>query len=287
MRNNRRIRESRNVRNKVSGALIIVTIAALSFVAGCSEDADPVRDNAPPFPPDGVFSVTGDGLVTIYWNDNWEDDLAGYDLYRNTQATGTYTRIGTVGKNTTQYDDLDVVNGETWFYAVLAFDRSGNESQLSYEDIFDTPRPEGFDLVLFDYLGPSSAQSGYNFAGLSNAAQVFDVSSPGTETNIYFDSSGGVNRLVSRPGSDIQDYGLIDLVSVDWGPSTGWAPSGSAEAIIGHSYIIRVVNASSEFNWAKIYVSDVSSTSVTLDWAYQEVVDNPELAPGPGRGAMP
>ncbi len=271
-----RIRNFKNSQ-KVSGTLIVAMAMILPIVAGCSEDAVPVRDSAPPFPPDGVFSITGDGLVTIYWNDNWEIDLAGYDIYRGPEEFGEYTRIGTTGANTTVYEDRDVVNGETWFYAVVAFDEEGNESELSYESVFDTPRPEGFSLVLFDYLGASSAQSGYDFSDVSGIAQAYDA----VDTDIYFGNSNGVNYIFAAPGSDIQDYGLIPLIDVDWAPESGWAPSGRVEAIPGHSYIVRVAGVGKN-NFAKIYVSSVSPAQVTLDWAYQEVDDSPELSPGGG-----
>ncbi|HET6349965.1 MAG TPA: fibronectin type III domain-containing protein [Candidatus Krumholzibacteria bacterium] len=229
----------------------------------------------PPFPPDGVFSVTGDNLVSLYWNPNQESDLAGYRVYRgNVDLSGPYYKIATVSKNQTWYDDTDVKNGETWFYAVTAYDTHGHESDLSAEDVFDTPRPEGFNLVLVD-LGQDPSHAGYDFSSLSNASQSVAQST----TDIYFESQGGVNYVVcAKPEVDIQDYGLIDLIGVDWAPvDNGWAPSKRAEAIVGHSYIVRILNGQGDFNMAKFIVKNVTNTSLTLDWAYQAVSNNPEL----------
>ncbi len=274
-----------NIRNPIyrkwmSGALLVFAIAFLPFVAGC-DDEDPVVviDDSPPFPPDGVFSVTGDELVTIYWNANWEGDLDGYAVFRNDEAEGLYAHLADVSADQTFYDDTDVINGETWFYAVLAFDEVGNESDLSYELVFDTTRPEGFDLVLFDFMGQNSGLSGYDFSSLSGAAQPQASSS----TDIYFGVDSGVNTVFTAAGVDVQDYGLIDLEGVDWAPDSGWAPSGRVEAIIGHSYIVRIVdNPSGDKHYAKFYVKAVSVALVSLDWAYQIDLDNPELAPGGG-----
>jgi hypothetical protein len=78
-------------------------------------------------------------------------------------------------------------------------------------------------------------------------------------------------------GVDIQDYGLIDLIGVDWAPvADGWAPSKKAEAIAGHSYIVRVFNGT-DYNYAKFFVNGAPTSTVTLDWAYQTVAGNPEL----------
>lgn len=258
---------------RLSGVLAAVAALTMPLVAGCEDDPVVAADN-PPFPPDGVFSVTGDNLVTIYWNENQESDLDGYRVYRgNVDLAGPYYPLADVGPGQTFYDDTDVNNGDTWFYAVTAFDAAGHESELSREDVFDTPRPEGFNLVLVE-LGQDMSHAGYDFSSLSNLSQ----SATSTNTDIYFESQAGVEYIVcADPGVDIQDYGLIDLIGVDWAPEVGWAPSKKAEAIAGHSYIVRILDGQGDFNMAKFIVKNVTITSLTLDWAYQTVENNPEL----------
>jgi hypothetical protein len=262
-----------------------IAVVAVTLV-GCGDDEDPliVFDNGPPSAPDGVYSITGDGQVEICWNPNPEPDIAGYAVYWNSEPTGVFSLVAEVDRHTTCYIDRDVTNGTTYFYAVLAFDNDGLESELSYEDVFDTPRPEGTNLVLFDYLGQNSGLSGYDFSSKSGLPQAWD----NPTTDVYFGSPNGVPTLFADQGAgvDVQDYGYIDLVYVDWAPTAGWAPSGRVELIPGHSYIVRIVDSSGFFNMAKIYVVAASAASVTLDWAYQEAVDNQELAPGVG-GAQP
>ena len=157
---------------------------------------------------------------------------------------------------------------------MTAYDKAGNESDLSRETVFDTARPEGFNLVLVE-LGQDPSHAGYDFSSLSSTAQAANLST----TDIYYESIGGVNYVRSAgAGVDIQDYGVIDLVDVSWGPDVGWAPSGQAEAIVGHSYIVRIINGQGDANWAKFYVRSIGSATVTLDWAYQAVPNNPELS---------
>jgi hypothetical protein len=263
---------------RLSGAFAAIAAAlTLPFVAGC-EDEDPVvvADDTTPFPPDGVFSVTGDRVVTIYWNENQEPDLAGYAVYRGTTDPGPYHFLADVSASQTYYDDFDVNNGETWFYAVTAFDRTGNESGLSRESVFDTPRREGFGLVLVELGQQQGAQAGYDFSSESGDPQAWNLST----TDIYFESVSNVQYVVSaNAGVDIQDYGLIELIAVDWAPEIGWAPSKRAEAIQGHSYIVRILDGQGDYNMAKFYVRDVTATTLTLDWAYQAVENNLELAP--------
>lgn len=271
--------KSRAALNVLIAALLL---PALTFFTGCCDDCDDtvvVLDNGPPSAPDGVFSVTGDREVTIYWNPNPEPDIAGYDIYWNDEEVGFYEYLATVPPHQTYYVDRGLTNGITIFYAVLAFDEDGLESELSYETVFDTPRPEGKNLVLYDYLGQYSNLSGYDFSSLSGTAQAWND----PDTDVYFDPSNGVNLLRARSGVDIQDYGFIDLVDVSWAPAGGWSPNLQAELIIGHSYIIRISDKMGGHNYAKIYVQNVSSSSVTLDWAYQTATDNLELAPIGGK----
>ena len=261
-------------------ALIALAVVFVSgATTGCGED-DPMIVDTPPSAPDGVFSITGDRQVEICWNPNPEPDIAGYDIYWNTEAFGAFTYIASVGPNTTCFIDAPLTNGNTRFYAVAAFDQAGQESPLSIEDVFDTPRPEGTNLVLFDYLGQNSSLSGYDFSALSGAAQAWNA----VGTDVYFGAPNGVPTVFANQsaGVDVQDYGYIDLVNVDWAPTAGWSGRGQEELIQGHSYIVRIVNQGGDFNMAKFYVVSVSPSSVTLDWAYQIDPDNLELAPGIG-----
>ena len=44
-----------------------------------------------------------------------------------------------------RYVDDDVRNGSTYFYAVSAYDYDANESELTPEQVYDTPRPSGIE----------------------------------------------------------------------------------------------------------------------------------------------
>ena len=70
------------------------------------------------------------GTVTASWAPNSEADLAGYKLYIGT-ASGVYSRIVDVG-NVTSYT-IALAKGVTYFFAVTAYDKSGNESTPSAE----------------------------------------------------------------------------------------------------------------------------------------------------------
>lgn len=75
--------------------------------------------------------IGGTQDVMLGWNANSEPDLAGYLLYRGTQS-GVYDVIVDVG-NTTSYTVEDLPVGQTYYFAVSAYDTGQNESGLSSE----------------------------------------------------------------------------------------------------------------------------------------------------------
>jgi hypothetical protein len=74
------------------------------------------------------------GNVTLTWTANRESDLAGYKIYVGT-ASGTYSFPGSpflTGK-VTSYAVSDLPKGQTYCFAISAYDSAGNESVLSAE----------------------------------------------------------------------------------------------------------------------------------------------------------
>lgn len=82
---------------------------------------------APPPPP-------GTGTATLSWTLNSETDLAGYKVYVGT-ASGLYNYPGSpfaVGV-TSSYTITGLPSGQTYYFAISAYDSSGSESGLSSE----------------------------------------------------------------------------------------------------------------------------------------------------------
>jgi hypothetical protein len=257
---------------KIAKYGLAAAVAAL-FLIGCSEEktiVQPAEDYQPPATPRGVTSITGDEYVEILWYESDESDLAGYRVYRSLTLTGVYDLRATV--QTGYYLDENVNNGTTYYYAVASFDYDGNESDLSPENVFDTPRPAGADLVLYDPEYRSDL-AGYDFSEYRRVSYT----SPSADITVDFDDELNVFFAdVGNVDTDIQDFGYTEsLDDVDWAPEDGWSGVGWAELIEGHSYIIWTADN----RFAKFRVVDCNENSVLLDWAYQPDIGNPELAP--------
>lgn len=225
-------------------------------------------DRIPPDPPKGLYSITGDGRVTITWLPNDEPDLAGYRVYRSYSPEGPYNYIGST--NVEFYIDEDVTNGVTYFYTVTAYDVNGNESPPSDEVVYDTPRPEGSGLVLFD-CSVHPEYAGYDFSSES----IVNCGYPLVDFYIMYD--GEVLYLYAGYDALIQDFGYITtLDEIDYAPLNGWSPTGRAEVIEGHGYIIWTWDN----HFAKLRVDNVGDGWVELSWAYQVDEGNRELSIG-------
>jgi hypothetical protein len=224
-------------------------------------------DNTPPAPPTGIQVINGDNRVDLSWSNNHEGDLAGYNIYYSTSYDGQYSLIGS--STTNYYIDESASNGVLNYYAVTAFDESGNESNLSKDVAYATPRPEGFNQAIFDYRKfPKTA--GYSFSTYSVVA--FDDSL----TDFFFENYNGKFYLDVYTDSDILDAGPTnDIYDITFAPTSGWSPTKDTTATIGHTYIIWTWDN----HYAKVRVSNITNERIVFDWAYQLVPGNTQLKP--------
>lgn len=256
--------------------LLMCVIPTMTLI-GCYIDAE-VHDNEPidrepPAVPRGVRTITGDGYVDIEWYPNAEFDLAGYIVWRSSNNEN-FDQIADLPPDTTRYKDRDVRNGRTYYYAISAYDSNNpvNESELSPENVWDTPRPEGRNIILEDRnLEPD--RSGFDFSQASRGTIAFDDRS----TDIYFGFDPEVNSsfLYSNNDTIMQDLGFHDsFQGVDVVPTEGYT-TRFIELFEGHIYAINTPDD----NYAKIHVRRVTDIDVVFDWAYQTEPRNVQVAP--------
>jgi len=228
----------------------------------------------PPTAPKGVYSITHDGYIEIRWIANDDYDLAGYNVYYSHQPEGPYELIAFTKDNF--YYDYDVTNGQTYYYAVSAIDDDGNESELSQELVFDTPRPEGKNVTLYNYLIYSN-NNGFIFA-TGTTASLNSFNCDIKYSALYLDELEKYYYFIQtcNENTNIQDFGYTEsLDNVDYAPINGWSNLNEVEAIIGHSYIIWTADN----HFAKIRINSITKDYIIFDWAYQIDTGNPELTP--------
>lgn len=245
----------------------VITLLTAGLILGACDVY--VVDTTPPAIPAAIRTVSLDNAIQIEWAPNRESDLAGYRVWVSDQYNGHYSLIGTT-KNTV-FTDYDAINGVTYYYGVTAYDLEGNESEMSHDVAYDTPRPEGYNVQLYDYnTFPST--SGYDFSTYSIGLYNDDF------TDVFFEKFGSSYYLNVWDDTDIQDMGYTsNLDDISVAPEAGWSPSRYVEAIVGHTYVIWTWDD----HYAKVRVKNITSTSVVFDWAYQTAPQNPELKRAP------
>jgi len=240
----------------------IILIAAFSLW-GCEKQIK--IDTTPPPPPQGIQTISLDNAVEIQWLPSQADDVNGYNVWVSSTYDGEYELIGSTSIQ--RLVDYGALNGVTYYYAVSAFDFDENESKLSMDVAYDTPRPEGYGVVVSDYLR-SPEYAGFNFS--HHVVLNFD----NLYTDFFYENVNGHFYLNVWDDSDIQDMGFTSSIDeISSSPAEGWAPSKSAEAITDHSYVVWT----RDNHFAKIRVKEASALRLVFDWAYQTAEGNPEL----------
>jgi len=131
--------------------------------------------------------------VNLSWSPNSDADLAGYNLYYGTASRtyGTRVNVGIVSSYT-----LTGLNAGTYYFAVTAYDSSGNESGFSNEASLAISSAPDTTAPLVSGVGASSlASSGATISWTTNEASDTQVEY-GT-TTAYGSSSTLVSSLVT------------------------------------------------------------------------------------------
>ncbi|MCB9206960.1 MAG: hypothetical protein H6610_09715 [Ignavibacteriales bacterium] len=245
---------------------ITILLATMFLFTYCDHYVDNY-DRTPPSPPENVNTYVGDNQVEITWADNPERDVAGYNVYFAYTYWGDYELIGNT--KGTYFVDYEAKNGELYYYAVAAYDYDGNESELSYDEVYGVARPEGMNQAIFDYLKfPEVA--GYDFSEYQ--VVPYNAYSDDISSDFFFENYNGEFYLNVWDDTDIQDMGFTDsFLDISYAPLNGWIQIVPGENVkytlaeVGHTYVIWTWDN----HFAKIRVKTISNERIVFDWAYQ------------------
>lgn len=266
--------------------IILAVIVITGLIASCGEDEKivevPVESDCPPSPPQEVYSDNRDGYIIIWWAPNPESDISHYNILRSDSLYGSYQAIGEVDvesgpipyEYSFEYDTPD--NGDQYYYGLTAVDENGNESYLSFV-VTATPRYEGEIRLYESDSEPDSSgldMSGLEFEPLPWSDEAVDI---------YLYDNEGVQQFVTSDSTvDIQDYGYVpNFDFINRAPEEGWAPSGTAEVIASHCYLVRILGSGGAVNYGKLYVMLREDNYAEFWWAYQTDDRNRDLSPVP------
>ncbi|TSA54392.1 MAG: hypothetical protein D4R38_02405, partial [Dehalococcoidia bacterium] len=154
-------------------------------------------DGLAPATPASLTATAGNGQVTLSWTtpttnaDNTTlTDLLGYEVYRSTSATGTFSQINSLDVLTSSYTDTTVSNGTTYYYKVTTADSGGNESIKSSVSNAATPS------------APSTSTGGGGGGGGAPATTALDISGLSSTSTLKVNSSGVVQQSSQLKSQD-------------------------------------------------------------------------------------
>jgi parallel beta-helix repeat protein len=106
--------------------------------ASGNSDSDTVwinvtENTSPPLTPTNLTVTTPSekGKLVLTWDANTESDLAGYNIYRSLNPTGSYAKINQNVVTSTSFMDSGLSDGTTYYYKISAIDSASNESPQS------------------------------------------------------------------------------------------------------------------------------------------------------------
>jgi len=92
-----------------------------SFQSPQSAEVAGIPNIPPPVvAPTGLTAVPGDEFVNLYWNDNTESNLLGYNVYQSTNQGGPYTQVNGSILTLSNFLHTGLTNGVTYYYVVTA-----------------------------------------------------------------------------------------------------------------------------------------------------------------------
>ena len=100
-----------------------------------------------------IAGIAQAATINVSWNPNTEEDLSGYRLYVG-QASGQYGEPVDVGNVTGHVMEITPQHGATYYFALTAYDTSGNESGYSDEatcfvpDDGEPDKPTGLRAII-------------------------------------------------------------------------------------------------------------------------------------------
>lgn len=91
-------------------------------------------DTFPPSPPSAITLAVGQNMISLFFAVNPEKDVAGYRIYRSTDAAlpkKDWTLLTAELLKTNTFQDTQVESGKTYYYYLTATDNVGNASSPS------------------------------------------------------------------------------------------------------------------------------------------------------------
>jgi hypothetical protein len=225
----------------------------------------------PPSPPTELTATGKPGSILLAWNANSEADFDHYEIWKGTSSGG---ETFFCNNSSNSYVDINVSQGNTYYYKVKAVDRVGNKSDFSNE-ASASPLPTDVDIV----PGPPSTPQNVTATGVELGIIVSWSPNPEADLDHYEvwrgTSSGGETFYANTGNTRFVDYAVslgvtyyYKVRAVDFaGNKSGFSSEVSASPIP-----LKTLDLNIEIKpWvSNLKIWEDSSTRGKFYWAAQD-----------------
>ena len=207
--------------------------------------------------PNTVQSATNNSAL-LQWSANSESDLAGYHIYQGT-TPGSYGPFIDVG-NITNYTASNLQDGQTYYFAVTAYDTSGNESSPSSEV------SKYFEDVSLDVTPPA--------VSLTNPTNGATLSGTTIITASATDNIGVAGVQFQLNGQNLGTEDTVSPFSISWDtsamPPNQYTLVAKARDAAGNTTtsVPLTVSTSSPFSTLSVAITGNGSVSSSPDGVF-------------------
>lgn len=194
-----------------------------------------IDDIVAPSTPGNITSTFNSTRILIDWDDNTEFDISGYQIYRSTSESGTYTRQNINTLTSSSYSDTNVERTKTYYYKLVAQDADANKSNESavitveyFPEIDTYSIQSGLSIVLNTFEGSEKVAT---FSYTTSYLDHFSTESGITKTTLVHtqDGSSETTRIYTKKVSG------VTYMYVDTAPFIG--ASGNSETLSMTAFI--------------------------------------------------
>jgi endonuclease I/fibronectin type 3 domain-containing protein len=230
---------------------------------GCGADV------TAPAAPANLVATAEDAQVTLIWNANSENDLAGYNLLRSINSGGPYTQVNGTLLTDTMYMDSAVNNDTTYYYVVTAIDTNNNISASSNQVNATPVAPVISEAVWINEIHYDNAST--DIGEFVEIAGTSGSDLTGWQLLFYNGTNGLVYKTVNLAGviaNQQSSFGVIafDVPSIQNGAPDGLAlvdPQGIVMEFLSYEGTLTAFDgAANGMTSVDIGVSETTSTPV-------------------------
>lgn len=176
----------------------LTTVAPPATTCGCQPLGNP-EDYVAPAAPLNLTAGGADSVVNLDWSTSPEQQVTGYEVYRSTSSDGSGAIL--VGSPTvSHYSDTTAVNGQTYYYYVIAVDSIGQSDPSNIASATPMPPLPSAPANLTAASGPAVGEITLNWSDSPEADvtgyQIWRSTSPNVDTSGPAYATSAVSGLI-------------------------------------------------------------------------------------------